>query len=320
MLLQSYLTTNSTGSRKTPLYIGEPTSYFHETLIYLPEEWTVEDTHTEINGSGFRYSSEVKARSSKLVEMNYEYHILDDTVPAEDVSAFIADQTTIENDLSYSITYNQGLAGFSVSWISITLIVISFILCLIVAHHFYFNVNPEPQTDPKYERNIGGWLVLFSIGLVFSPLRIIIELISDPVMFNHAIWKVLLDENNTMYNPELAFLIGFEIVYNVIAVVLAVLLLIMIIQKRTSAPYLAIFYMVVTLVVLIIDTFMASTLSDVSFTEAEMREYYDEIFRSFLYTAVWTPYFLMSKRVKETFVNKLETEEEESASLTPSTL
>jgi hypothetical protein len=60
-----------------------------------------------------------------------------------------------------------------------------------------------------------------------------------------------------------------------------------------------------TLAVTLIDTLIAMNLNEM-YSSTEQQEYYNDLIRSFFAAVIWIPYFNISERVKETFVERLE--------------
>ena len=94
----------------------------------------------------------------------------------------------------------------------------------------------------------------------------------------------------------LTIYLGFEIVYNVFFLVFTILAIILFFNKRTSAPKFMIFFYGTNLALTIVESFVMNQTGLPDPTGAS------DIIKSIISAAIWIPYFLKSKRVKETFV------------------
>ena len=148
---------------------------------------------------------------------------------------------------------------------------------------------------------IGGWLILPLIGLFVRPLIILAALANLlPLFTNPAAWARLTVPGNAAYHPLWKPLLLFELLANGLFIAFDVILLVLFFQKRRVVPALMIAFMLTTLVFLIIDHVLAQQIPFVarrSSPEGTM-----QIVRALAVCAVWVPYFLVSKRVKATFV------------------
>ena len=148
---------------------------------------------------------------------------------------------------------------------------------------------------------LGGWLILPAIGLFLTPIRILIYLTGDLLpIFQDGSWEALTTPGSEVYHHLWAPLIVFEVAGNLFFVLFAVALLFLFFSKSHRFPVLMIAYLVSNLAFILLDyaffefiPFLAGSY------DAEVVK---EIARGVVGAAIWVPYFLVSKRVKNTFV------------------
>ncbi len=147
-------------------------------------------------------------------------------------------------------------------------------------------------------RGIGGWLILPAIGLVLSPLRMGFQFFSDLLpVFDSDVWRQLNDASRVGHQPMLPTLIVAELVANVAMFIFTLVLIWFFFRKSRRTPRLFIIWLILLLVVQVVDTALISSIG-VPVDRDSVRD----IVRSLVAAAVWVPYFLVSKRVRNTFV------------------
>jgi ribosomal protein L37AE/L43A len=142
-------------------------------------------------------------------------------------------------------------------------------------------------------KGLGGWLVFPIIGL-FATL--IIQMVFLFVLAPQAMDADLGSELSSSFRS----LIVFEIVVNVVIVMASVMLLTMMFLKRRVLPRLIIAFYAFNLLVVVVDSIAALALSDGDASGASVAR---SIVQTIIACAIWIPYFAVSKRVKNTFVN-----------------
>ena len=160
------------------------------------------------------------------------------------------------------------------------------------------------MADGKVEdlRGIRGWLILIVIGLVFSPLRIGLMLQKDFLpLFSDGTWEVLTSPSSEVYHRLWGPLIAFEIVGNLTTITLALFTLYFLFKRSRHTPKIAIAWLLIGLVFVVSDFFFAQMIPAIADQPADP-ETSREITRSIVGAAIWVPYFLISKRVKATFI------------------
>ncbi len=152
----------------------------------------------------------------------------------------------------------------------------------------------------QYDK-IGGWLILVAIGLIFTPIRLLVVIVKDllPVLSGDT-WSRLTTPGTESYHVLWAPLLIFEIVGNCLFVLFPIIVAIFFFQKRTFVPRLIIVLLLTNLIFVTIDYFAADLIPFIA--KQEDMGSLIELLRVFIASLIWVPYFLISKRVKGTFV------------------
>ncbi len=154
------------------------------------------------------------------------------------------------------------------------------------------------QGEPK---GLKGWLILPAIGMFVSVLRLAINLMKDfwPI-FREDYWQVLTTPGSAVYHPLWGPLLIFEIVGNSIFILTNIVLIFFYFAKHYRFPALFITMLALNALFVVGDFFLGKMIPAVA--AANDPQSVREIARTLAAAAIWIPYFLRSKRVKNTFV------------------
>lgn len=157
------------------------------------------------------------------------------------------------------------------------------------------------DTSEQELKGVGGWLILVVIGLVITPFRVVYILMDSywPI-FRDGTWSFLTAPDSDAYHSLWGPLILFEIVGNLGAMILALVTLWFVFKKSKFVPKLAITWLGWNVGFVVIDFFIAPLIPVVA-AQANT-EIVRELVRSVVSAGIWIPYFLVSKRVRVTFV------------------
>jgi hypothetical protein len=137
---------------------------------------------------------------------------------------------------------------------------------------------------------IGGWLILVALGLAVSPFILINGIVKDLHVLYGAQFQTGLARL-----PGLASLILFEAVSNSIFLFGLIALNVLFYRKKKAFPGWMIAYLSINCAVILIDHFVAMHYAP----NTQMFS----IVRTIIGAGVWIPYYLVSERVKITFVH-----------------
>ncbi len=150
------------------------------------------------------------------------------------------------------------------------------------------DVVPSDHTDVStMPKGIGGWLIIPAIGLVLGPIKTAV---------------ISLQDINTIqsFAPELLsdVRLWVGIVINVAMIIAAIVVAILFFSKRRVAVMAIISLMIASIVASIIQLLMGVAI----FGEVSSGGI-NPLLHACVFATIWIPYFVKSKRVKNTFVN-----------------
>ncbi len=149
-------------------------------------------------------------------------------------------------------------------------------------------------------RGIGGWLILPLLGLVLTPFRIGFQTFTDVLpALRPATWAALTTPGTKAYHPLWAPAILFELTANSLLILFSLVLLWLFFRKSGRVPMLMIVWLLAIIAAQAIDLVFANQIPAIAaLSDADGLR---NLARSVLGAAIWVPYFLLSKRVKNTF-------------------
>jgi Protein of unknown function (DUF2569) len=158
------------------------------------------------------------------------------------------------------------------------------------------------EIAPNEPKGIGGWLLLPALGLIITPFRVGFQFYRDllPALAPET-WNALTISSSAAYHPLWGPLIIFEVIGNLTLFIYAILLLWFFFNKSQRVPKLYIIWLVLVAAIQIIDFLLANQIPAVA-SQPSDPESVKEVARSIVAAAIWIPYFLKSKRVKNTFI------------------
>lgn len=157
-------------------------------------------------------------------------------------------------------------------------------------------VHNERNENTSFSKSgLGGWLILPQFGLFTTAIVLILGILSlDVAYFNGEAWDILSDQ------PGYRAYVIFSIIYNISMLVFTIFSIVQFYRKKAMLPRLMIILYTVAISMSIIDLIMLQQLTFV--TDEEMKSLITNLGRNIIAGGIWMPYFIKSKRVKNTFV------------------
>lgn len=299
--LRSVLQAPGSPDRKMPLALMFPANITEQIEIILPTPWVLESANYSVDQNGFFYSYS-SALSGNTINLNYVYTSKLPYVEASEASNVSKEFTKILNGLSgIELTYDSGISttsGFSLWMLLLTVAIAA--VGIYFARKIYFTYNLKSRATTFLSREIGGWLILVTIGLIVSLLVNLYSLFSTTQFFDSSTLQIILN-NSSDRSFFWGIIILGELTFNVLYLIFIGLLLMLLFKRRTIFQRLIIVFYAVTFFWTLFDYLIVDL-----YLDSADKETANDIFRNFLVAAIWIPYFIMSVRVRETFVVEIQ--------------
>ncbi len=300
-ILRNYLTTLPKKERHAPLQIKHPHKLDYTINVNTPEDWSITEGKYSIYNPAFDFRFDVEKKSKGFV-LHYVYETKKGIVPVQEVRQYNKDMDTLLSHLEYTITWNRNQAAIdeasatrlNVSYLMITIFLS--LLLLYVAVKIY-RISIRIESVPEWSQPIGSWLVLPLIGLSLSPFKIIYDLVSNNFFNDTAITNLKNSSSYPGVNWDAVLI--FELSGSLILLAINILAFISFIKRRDIAPRLMVTYYVYGFALIALDKFITSQLNIHGGPE-DVPD--NSLVRSAVACAIWVPVFLISDRVKNTFV------------------
>ena len=287
--------------RKNPISLNHPYNLDYTIKIFLPEAWTASNEEKTINRDSYKFSYQAKYDAlENAITLHYTYETLKDFIPAIKSSEFVRDVNEMNKHLTYSLSWNIDLVeqtGKTNWWMLLFGMVVSAVFTYVGIQLYKLSL-PVMASDIYYVRPIGGWLVLALIGMCLTPPKILL-LIYQNKFLDLGNWQavsLLETGQRTLYQVVWIF----ELMANIFLICYAVLIIILFVNRRNTLPKFIIGFYASNLFIQVFDLVFINQLH--SITEKDMGDSGKQLLQSLVFAAIWIPYFIISVRVKKTFV------------------
>ncbi|MFN8308675.1 MAG: DUF3857 domain-containing protein [Chitinophagales bacterium] len=288
----------NTRNRMMPIGLTMPQNYEETWDLYVPMKLSVDEVDQWVTNEGFSFHF-VKSysESENLVQLKYEYHNNMEVVAPERAAAYYEDIEKAIKYMDFTIQWDRGgLTSKGISFFMIALALLFLAGAVVLMRYIYFNYNPNAQAVDLYYPSIQGWLVLPLITF-FLNLPYLIYLIFSQNYFDETITTLIFEKSSLYYHPDRGYFLIFEMGVLIARVVFTGTLIVLFLNKRTSVPKLAVIWYSVGVLYSIIELVAIQ-----EWNPSESAAFSKNLFQMMVAAAIWIPYFLISKRVKQTFV------------------
>ncbi|MDQ0165969.1 DUF2569 domain-containing protein [Bacillus horti] len=162
------------------------------------------------------------------------------------------------------------------------------------------DIKKEFDKKTKQVSGLGGWLILPHLGLILTIILHTYNLLeySLPALLPLT-WEPLTTPGSPYYHPLWGPVLIYEAILTLAYILFAVVAIVQFYRKKAILPKLMIIFYAGSLLFSVVDIILVSQLPDMTITAEDQKE----IGRLLGMCAIWIPYFIRSKRVKNTFVN-----------------
>lgn len=290
---------NSDPGRTMPYAVGR-VDHRHEFIIDSSENGTVAPEDVVIAGDAFAYRKRVVAEGRRI-RILHEYVRGESYIEAAAVADFVAKHDRIRANLDYHLIRGPLAAQTGgMSWVMLVIIVASAAGAVWGAVKTYSGYDPEPRLTAIARRagalSIGGWLVLPAVGLVLVSFWYLAGLRDVVTALNAVPFSA--------YGLDFAVWLGVETAFTVVSAVAWGLLTVSFFKRRSSVTLLFTAFIAAHVVFATFDSILVDALAPDALAGPGTELTSSDILLPLIFGAVWIPYFLVSERVKRTFVER----------------
>lgn len=313
--MEGFLNNPSTRLRKMPLRINYPERREQHVTLELPrDKWNIPAASNTVEHEAFKftYSREMAGLCMKL---HYACETKTSEVPPEQVAAYLAKRTEMENllgDTLYIPVAESGSVLSRLNWLMVVLTGLAFVGATGSSAFAWRLLTRRPVVEtgeglpPVLENfnpapvGLGGWLILVGFGLCLSPFVIMGQMLFHwEGFFSLEIWQTFASPASTSYRGIYAPLMIFEVLVNAVHFALSLLALVLFFGRRRAFPKVFIILLLLRIFIVVVDSVGTSQLH---LAEVAGDSSAREVTRTVLSGIIWSAYASISKRVKATFV------------------
>ena len=295
--------------RRTPLRLSHPVDTSVVLTVELPEAWPVTPFDREVTTPHFSFHS-LGRIDQRTLHLEYRYRSLAAFVETEDVAAHTAELARINDRLGYELPHTDPAdsavataEGFRLNQATFWTAVIVSAAGLFFLRQLWSPPSPfaglasPPPLPAQATPPLGGWLVLPAISLVIGPFIPLATLVTQgATYFDGAIWDAL--GRNSPHGLATQQLLVFEVAGHTALVWIRLITVRLFFTKRQNAPRWVIAGILFPLVFTALDVLIAEQWAGIALDAEDTAD----LGRGIVGAVVWIPYFLISKRVKSTFI------------------
>ncbi|GAA0354699.1 hypothetical protein GCM10009092_18740 [Bowmanella denitrificans] len=303
-------------ARRYPMSFSHPVEFTHITRIKMPADSNFADEQVSIKDQAFDYSKVVQFDGETL-ELTYSYGSKKSVIEPEYYSDYAKNIGAAQEEGFYLIqkvdpALNFGTYQFAmkdINWPVILLLLVSLLVCVWLSIKVIRYDPPVKPYQPEVfcSSGIGGWLILPMLGLLITPLALVIQSRDLWYLASAKQWAVI----SQHYDFPMMTLLCVELFTNVMLLVGTITVLWLFFKRRQTLPKVYVIYKVAMLLIIGIDLYLTSVLGgpDFAVEAAEITEWLSMLVTSL----IWISYFLVSKRVKATFIRRYNSAQTEAS-------
>jgi transglutaminase-like putative cysteine protease len=305
--LETYVKQPATVLRKTPLGLPYPMEIKQTIEVLLPEEWGVNLVHETLQDPYFCFTS-TSSYSNKVLTLHYQLQTKSNSVPLAKVAEHLKLRREIAQSLDYYISKDvsaKPVLGFNWSLATLLFLWCGLLGVLWIVGYRYapqpppLAALPEGQSVPSLY-GVGGWLVLPCIGLVGSLFIVLSGLIQLRFCFDLNAWQTLTTPGNSAYHALWSPTLYLELLGNSYQLALITLCGVLLVRHRASFPRFMILLYVSSMLMVCVDNALALQIPEVA-AKSKTGQMAGDVNRTIVACCIWIPYFLTSRRVRNTF-------------------
>lgn len=307
--LYDYSSSPTTSIRTAPLALTYPAKITQKFEVRLPEPWTIETGSFAIDNPAFRYRSKTRY-SGNVLTLEYRYDALADHVAVIDLPKYLRDIKRMSDDLGFELTFDRTFGSLSsgIALYPLFAGLLGLVAGIWLALRRIMLYDPPPRPlDAAVNAPVGisGWLIIPGLNLVVLTIGMCIAAFALGIYSMVDLWHGLPESAPDALAPwaqhGIALLLGLALFLLPGVIATNVLFF----RKRTSAPLLTIVALWIAIGHMTVTFELTNAILPAEEEEAYPR-FWVEAVRDLVFLLIWTAYMLKSRRVKSTFVRRLQ--------------
>ncbi|HWF19830.1 MAG TPA: DUF3857 domain-containing protein [Verrucomicrobiae bacterium] len=289
-----------TSLRTLPILVLHPMHRKQVTSFNFIGPASFKNETIKFEDQAVRFERQAAFSQGKLT-ISYDCATRTNMVPVAEASEYLATLKRIREKCYYEVerpVFDPTHVQYQPNWPVLALASVFSVLMLpamFLAYHFRPNSAQPPQLQSdRALTGLAGWLILVAISLGFRIVFTIIQIFKLLWACSLEKWQLLTIPGSTAYNPNWGPILIFELFANLAFLAFAILLLILYFQKRFALPRYIIGFLIATVVFILIDNAWLVAIKPATVIKS--------IVPMVLGVGIWVWYFLVSRRVKLTFI------------------
>lgn len=290
--------------RINPLALSYPVNTSHEISITMKGNWNVEDAYIENKNKFFDYTYKTIS-SGDVLKLIYTYKNHVDHILPKDYKKYKEGVDFIDNNMVFTpiqSVINSETNGFN--WPLVLIIIVALLVSFFVSFKLYHKSFNYPYIQ-QYD-TIGGWLVIVAIGICFTPLLLLIQLVgmfSDDISTNY--FTYLFNSESTAYCPWRGIYVIISHTLNIFLFVSSFFMIFLLFKRKNSFRLYFVVLKLFNAVFLVFDLIVLFQISNENTIEESkmLEKEATSLGRTIISYCIWVPYVWFSERSKHTFTN-----------------
>ncbi|EZP78232.1 hypothetical protein H839_05819 [Parageobacillus genomosp. 1] len=153
-------------------------------------------------------------------------------------------------------------------------------------------------------QGIRDWLILIAVGVVFAPVFQLFKVAFYYDILTTQTWAFYTDPTAPFYQPILKPLLYLQVFGNVSLLILSIVVMVHFFKKKETLPKMLVTFFSSNFLLGSIGYYMVTLIpQDTPIEQIARLKSAEEIVIMGIMCIIWIPYLLVSKRVKNTFMN-----------------
>lgn len=293
--------------RKDPLKINFP-AHVHQVLRVVKEGgWNISKTENTDNNKYFTYTQSVLVRDKMLI-LDYDYRSKVSYIAPADFLDYKSKMDFVDKHIVFTVGQAVSTEDKSdgPNWILIITVLVSIGLSVFVC--IELSKKHFPNAYETQYASIGGWLVLVAIGVIFTPVTLLVQIIvqlKDDLGSNF--FAYMLDSKSEYYQPLRAYYVIGMYAFNIFLLVSSIFLIVLLFKKRNAFRVYYCAYRIFNVVLLVVDLIILTCITgdDASVEERNIIAFETSgLVRIAIQACIWVPYVWYSQRSRYTFTSE----------------